>query len=235
MAIICPALIIGIGGTGKAAVANIRSRIIAKFGSLDALKVVNFLVLDTDIAASDLVKDEGDLFGSARVLSEDEHVYLNVQPEKMTQIKEGLHDYFPYYKNWLNIKALDTPQISGGASQIRQRGRLAFYEHYDSIATAVNTGIKNAISENSINRTTQDGRTVDDKQLFIYVIGSLIGGTGAGIFIDMGYLIQKVVTPDSVGSRKVERMGVFVLPPAEKEIGENVETKASSYAALMEF
>jgi len=235
MANIIPSLIIGIGGTGKGGVYDIRSRIISKFGSLDKLKVINFLVLDTDIRLSDLTEDEG-LFKKATKLDAVEHIHLEVKKTRLDEIKNGLNKYFPHYTDWLNLEALNTTHISDGASKIRQRGRLAFYEHYSEISARINTQARACVSDESRSLTIKAGHKVDEKHLFVYVIGSLIGGTGAGMFIDTGYLIEKVLikTP-SLGGIAVEHMGIFVLPLGELESGTNIDSRASSYASLLEF
>ncbi|MEQ8221321.1 MAG: tubulin-like doman-containing protein [Candidatus Eremiobacterota bacterium] len=231
MSRIFPSLIIGIGGTGKSAVYDIRSRIISKFGSLDTLKVINFLVLDTDIGLSDINENEG-LFKKATKLNAIEHIHLQVQKNRLDEIKNGLNRCFPHYSDWLNLEALITGE---GLNTIRQRSRLAFYEHYKDIAERINTQAINSVSDEAVKATINVGYDVYPHVLDVYVIGSLIGATGAGVFIDLGYLIEEILIKTSrLGDIAVEHTGIFVLPSGKITLGACVDTRASSYAALVE-
>ncbi len=137
MSNIVPTVVIGVGGTGKAAIYDIRSRVISKFGSLDHLKVINFLSLDTDFNEPDMTDEN--LLAEAVKLSANEQIYLKVPKTKMDEIKRDLNKHFPYYESWLESEALIKPHISTGAGQIRQLGKLSFYENLDNIVTALNT------------------------------------------------------------------------------------------------
>ena len=50
MSTIVPTVVIGIGGTGKAILQDVRARLIARYGSLERVPVIRFLALDTDLA-----------------------------------------------------------------------------------------------------------------------------------------------------------------------------------------
>ena len=53
------------------------------------------------------------------------------------------------------------------------------------------------------------GFDYDANNLVIYVVASTAGGTGSGIFIDMGFLLRKVFR-----DRSYQANGVIVLPGA---------------------
>src|SRR5207253_2827185 len=78
------------------------------------------------------------------------------------------------------------------------------------------------------------GFDVDDRLQFVYVICSLCGGTGSGMFLDVAYLLRKLVGVDPSTRRFV---GMFVMPEVYESVVENAHLKriyANSYAALRE-
>jgi hypothetical protein len=92
-----------------------------------------------------------------------------------------------------------------GAGGIRSCGRLAMWgrnQKGDNFGNVINA-ITNAyakvmhVNNNDSNQSAQPA---------VYVTGSLTGGTGAGVFIDMGYLVRHIV------QNITDIYGLFLLP-----------------------
>jgi hypothetical protein len=93
-----------------------------------------------------------------------------------------------------------------GAGGIRSCGRLALWgrnrkgDNFKNVIDAITHAYSKVMHINNKSTNTTDKPTV-------FVTGSLTGGTGAGIFIDMGYLIRHIID----GIKDI--YGLFLLPP----------------------
>src|SRR6218665_4021631 len=98
-----------------------------------------------------------------------------------------------------------------GAGGIRSCGRLAMWgrnqkgDNFGNVISAVKNAYAKVmhVNNNDANLATQPT---------VFVTGSLTGGTGAGIFIDMGYLVRHVIP----GAKDI--YGLFLLPQEPKVI-----------------
>ncbi|MBI3928171.1 MAG: SHOCT domain-containing protein, partial [Armatimonadetes bacterium] len=239
MSTLYPTLVIGLGGTGKSILWDIRQRMMARFGSFRELPVIGFLGLDTDEAMDEELTGE-DLLSGALSFAASEHLHLTVSSKQMKNIKENLGSHYPYLSSWLAPESLIHPSVVAGAGQIRQIGRLAFLVNVDKVQAAVNDSLRGVTSADSRTTTTDYLKqlgysevSVRAKPLRIYVVGSLIGGTGSGMFLDLGYLLQEDTIRVMVSQYQPVTTGIFVLPLAGKTRS-GVDTRASAYASLTE-
>ncbi|MBI3930057.1 MAG: tubulin-like doman-containing protein [Armatimonadetes bacterium] len=239
MSTFTPTLVIGIGGTGKSVLWDVRSRLLARYGSFRDLPVIGFLALDTDLDL-DRATVSGGLLRDALNFGAGEALHLTVAESQMSDIKQNLDTQYPYLSGWLEREALIHPRVVAGAGQIRQVGRLALYLNFRQVLAAITEALQAVISDESRRRTMDyltgigmqqvQART---KPLRVFVVGSLIGGTGSGMFIDLGYLLQKDTVRAMVAHAEPETTGIFVLP-LSGESRSGVDTRASAYAALVE-
>jgi len=92
-----------------------------------------------------------------------------------------------------------------GAGGIRSCGRLALWgknqqgDNFSNVINAINHAYANVmrIANHAVNQTTKPT---------VFITGSLTGGTGAGILIDMGYLIRHLIQDIK------DLYGLFLLP-----------------------
>lgn len=234
-----PTLVIAIGGTGKSALLDVRQRLISRFGSYRDLKTIGFLALDTDDALDEesVAKDP---LSEALALSASEHLHLTISENKMADIRANLDTHHPALAKWLDKESLIHPSVVAGAGQIRQIGRLALLANIDKVLPAVNdalTSITSADARRSTLEYLKDSGMQDveikERPLRIFTVGSLIGGTGSGMFIDLGYLLREdTVRVMTAGQRPVST-GIFAVPLAGRTRS-GVDTRASAYAALRE-
>lgn len=234
-----PTLVIGIGGTGKSVLLDIRQRLSAQFGNHRELKTIGFLAFDTDDAIDEESASK-DPLAEALAFSAAEHVHLTVSDTKMTDIRENLHTHHPALATWLEKDSLVHPSVVAGAGQIRQVGRLALLANIDKVVPAINDAIKGITSADSRRSTLEylksvgaSGVEIREKPLRIFTVGSLIGGTGSGMFIDVGYLLREDTVRAMMAGQRPISTGIFAIPLAGRTRS-GVDTRASAYAALRE-
>jgi len=112
-----------------------------------------------------------------------------------------------------------------GAGGIRSCGRLALWgrnqqgDNFRNVINAINHAYANVMQINN-NDTSQVTKPT------VFITGSLTGGTGAGVFIDMGYFIRHLI-----GDIK-DLYGLFLLPKEPVIIRGNEVMYGNSYGAI---
>jgi hypothetical protein len=218
-------LVIGLGGTGDWVLTFLKSRLHAAYGSEAVEKDVQFLLVDTiepRVRQDALAPGGSDkiVVGMAGEQHEERvarlgkvhlemHEYLGTVGEAHSTAQKILADdaytrhldWFPagFYLGTLPAAALN---ISMGAGQWRQIGRLAMVMHSTEFVNRVGRLI------------TQCG-IQQNETLMVYLVCSVGGGTGAGMFLDAAALIRKLV--ESRGY-KTWVIGFLLLPGAFAEV-----------------
>ncbi|MDO5980944.1 tubulin-like doman-containing protein [Flavivirga spongiicola] len=113
-----------------------------------------------------------------------------------------------------------------GAGGIRPCGRLALWGHnkegdnFKNIAKAIK------YAHERVNSFTQKDEVAT--QPVVHIVGTLVGGTASGMFIDIGYLVRHLI-------RNVRFVfGLFLLPPIPSSMRGNESMYANAYGALKE-
>lgn len=144
-------------------------------------------------------------------------------------------DNYPHIKSWFMSSRFlrDLPKASfaldQGAGQFRQFGRLALFR---DVMTPATSSVA-AIIDNKLRALARE-RTPDDPAISVMLVGSLAGGTGAGLFIDLPHLVQRVAEINGID---VTLRGFFYLPQAFRTTLSPAElepARARAFAALRE-
>jgi hypothetical protein len=234
-----PTLVIAIGGTGKSALLDVRQRLVSRFGSFRDLKTIGFLALDTDDALDEesVAKDP---LADALALSASEHLHLTISENKMADIRNNLTTHHPALAKWLDKESLIHPSVVAGAGQIRQIGRLALLANIDRVLPAINDSLSFITSAEARRATLEylkdsglQDIEIKERPLRIFTVGSLIGGTGSGMFLDLGYLLREDTVKVMTAGQRPISTGIFAVPLAGRTRS-GVDTRASAYAALRE-
>jgi len=208
-------LVIGLGGTGRDAVLNVKRRYLEAYGE-NELPTIQFLVFDT-ADHKPLARETGDPIS----LSPGEFFKMTVpNPQLVIDVNEEVGRWFPR-------KGVRMRSITRGAGQVRAVGRLALYHN----AVEVNRRIRAALDRLNGIRPHQDlGRfELAGDSVLVNVVGSLSGGTGSGTFLDVAYVCRHHMRPAiDLLSSYLLLSDVFVGRPGT----ENVEPNA--YAAIKE-
>jgi len=183
-------VIVGLGGTGKEVVALIREYLIDQYGSLAAIPIVAFVVIDTDTA--DPEAENRSAIPRQIHLQPNERVDASI-PDIGVIWRE--RENLPHLRDWLPPNLEGIGHVSQGAKQIRALGRLAFFHNYQSIRKAFVEARNKVVNTDNAVVMTKQGIDVDpdhQNDPEYYLVASLAGGTGAGMFLDVAFLLKQL-------------------------------------------
>lgn len=220
-----PSIIIGLGGTGTGICLKLKKLISEKAGP--DFPLVKFLIFDTDVMDVMGVKTAG-AGGEAvahnqikSVFTPNEFYHLTVRDvEGIIRNAEKHPHIFSWFPRDLELK-----DISSGANQIRIIGRLALYWNISQVIDAIErvkkevSSIKNKAAAGERGYDLQDG-------ISVYIMSSLCGGSGSGMFLDMGYIVQNFIDKCEINS--------YSVMPSAFQIEQQSSIDANAYAALKE-
>lgn len=228
---------IGLGGTGRDVLMRIRRLIVDRYGDFKQLPVISFVHIDTDKATSNItgLRTGNTYHGVDLRFSDAEKVAATMTRSEVDNLTKELsrrasnYDGSPgVYKNiesWFppqllkNLKAIDE-----GAQAIRPVGRLAFFHNYRKIKAAIESAEQRTRGHEGF--MIQKGWSVENK-LNIFVVGSLCGGTGSGVFLDVAYCLRQMY-----GNDGAQIVGYLIISP--ELYGNAPDKNANAYAALKE-
>lgn len=189
-----PILVIGLGGTGADALIRIKNLVNERLNSSSINEKpdnIEYLAIDTDPKTRS-VQYNGTKFSEANsetCIMEDAKLsatYKNLDSNQMPQVSE-----------WIS-KDIDVSQVKDGAGGFRQVGRFLFFKEFKMV--------KEALERKIINITR--GRT-NNKKVYVFIVTGVSGGTGSGTFIDMPYVVNKLLSERGYVS---QILGFIFLP-----------------------
>ena len=228
---------IGLGGTGRDVLMRIRRLIVDRYGDFKQLPIISFVHIDTDKATSNItgLRTGNTYHGVDLRFSDAEKVAATMTRSEVDNMTRELsrrasnYDGSPgVYKNiesWFppqllkNLKAIDE-----GAQAIRPVGRLAFFHNYRKIKAAIESAEQRTRGHEAF--MICNNWSVENK-LNIFVVGSLCGGTGSGIFLDVAYCLRQMY-----GNDGAQIVGYLIMSP--ELYGNAPDKNANIYAALKE-
>jgi predicted house-cleaning noncanonical NTP pyrophosphatase (MazG superfamily) len=234
---VAPTLVIGLGGSGTWTARRLKKLMQQRYGK--DIPLIRFLFLDCDQGAFTSQPKLADV-------QDDEKVALFIRnPERIWQeVQEGIGERAKW-RDWLpeqlNVGIL---RHAIGAGGIRPVGRFALFASLQEVWERLTSALRDILAiEQQLRMTLGDqaGRVVVHySEPRIYIIGSLCGGTGSSIFLDIAVLVRhclRQIAPDAQPSI----LGVFFLPSVfagEPTLRSNIAflsvLKANGYAALKE-
>lgn len=228
-------LCIGLGGTGRDILMQIRRLIIDRYGRLSELPIVSFVHIDADKGASKVTGlRTGNTYRGEEILFRDaEKVVATMSGQSVNDLtrelekrsiyeREGPYDHIG---SWLAPQLLkNIKQIEDGASGIRPVGRLAFFHNYRKIHETIQSAENRTIGHQK--KLLEKGLIVEPG-LNVFVVGSLCGGTGSGMFLDVAYSLR-----NAYGDKDNQIIGYWVISP--ELYGSTPSMNANTYAALKE-
>lgn len=192
---IYPTLIIGVGGTGKLVCKFLKRYFAERFPkewlnpSTGLPHIVNIIIIETEPGKE---KEELSLppLPDAKTIT----AYVDEETLKAMQTKD-FKDRNPEVDNWL-FAPLPINEIIGGAAQIRQAGRLAFFRHrtaYAQIQNEITSSIDFLKSDEAISQfelLSKGEIKVPDRTPRCYIVSSVCGGTGSGMLLDIAGIVN---------------------------------------------
>ncbi|WP_275973800.1 tubulin-like doman-containing protein [Thermus thermophilus] len=217
-------VLIGLGGTGKKALLYTKKRFLETFGEEPPL--VKYLLIDTTSANTDTLQ--------ACIPEEKKPVPVRLRANEILHIEARGASLLPQVhdeiREWFPPKADLKANILSGAGQIRALGRLALFAN----ATTVYENLRDLLA---LARDYRDERPSGERRhiyepytphLTVALVGSLAGGTGSGIFLDVAFLLRQLMKDED------QLFGYFLLPDIYVNRPGTQNVEANAYAALKE-
>lgn len=198
---------------------DVRQRLLQKYGSLDKLPIVSFLLIDTDQA----IFGKNPNYSDAANLDNADKIHTSVYG--VENLRRNLREY-PHLRDWLDPRTL-SGDIHQGAGAVRARGRLAYFWNYDTIARRIEEEAAEITKDSSKAAAIKNGLQVSEG-ITVYIVGSLLGGTGSGMFLDLAYTVKDILKSQQM----LETVGIFSIPPNSAAVA--VDNRPNAYASLLE-
>lgn len=215
-----PTVVIGLGGTGYGALLKLKKRFVDAYGSVPP--IIRFLSIDTTENA------EG-----AAASSDGPEVQLDHHEKYVLQVGSPanlLNGANPHIDEWWPPE-IPTQAIIAGAGQVRARGRLALFAKAGEIF-----GWLGRAFDDVRNIRNQKQMHYEQFQLSarsgveVHIVGSLAGGTGSGIFLDIAFIARHLAG----GDEQSNFTGTLLLPRFFSKLAGVALVKPNAYGALKE-
>ena len=220
-----PGLVIGLGQVGLGIIRKLREKIVTQLGAANALPNCRLIYLDTDPDAPKVAARSG----SGVPLSPGEVVMAKLNRPGYYVRTYGGKDCMD---SWFDPKMLYRIPRNLLTKGLRPLGRLAFFDNYRSISRRLQSELDECSEPETLRKTAEKtalGQRTNRPR--VYIVTSLAGGTGSGMFIDVAYVMRHLVKQR--GFEQPDIVGIFVLPPADRNPSRTVPL-GNAYAALTE-
>ena len=186
-------LYVGLGGTGMNALLHTKKMFVETYGEVPPM--IGFLGIDTD---GDAYKKELPSKYGPISLAPNEQTPIQVEDAQAAYVTSREHFGWVHPNNVFALTAM-----TKGAGQIRSNGRFALTCNFEDLTNKVRDAVGRITSASIRTNPKYDADFVGDVE--VHMVFSMSGGTGAGTFINMAYVIRQ-----ALGKCKVT--GYAVLP-----------------------
>ena len=219
-----PTILVGVGGTGAEVLSRVRRFVEETYDSLDKFPLISFLWIDTDKGYK-ITNPEA----AGTPFNDREKCHTTVSSTEASTRLQNMEE-FPWIQKWFpqelerNISSLEA-----GAGQIRACGRFAFFCNYSKVRKSFNEALNRVKGQEKF-MYDKHRIEVNSNGVNVFITGSISGGTGSGMLIDLGYCIRHWLK----GEGSVEINAIVPMPNAFAGISVGEGVIANGYAALME-
>jgi hypothetical protein len=219
-----PTVLVGVGGTGTEILARVRRLVEETYGSLENFPILSFLVIDTDQGYK-ITNPEA----SGTPFKDNEKFWARVSGRQVQEILNNMNNY-PWIESWFPLELeRNITSLEAGAGQIRACGRFAFFCNYKEIEKKFSDAV-NRVKGHENFMLDRHGIKVSGNAVNVFVTGSLSGGTGSGMLIDLGYCLRNWLKTASSSLITA----IVPTPQAFANISVGDRVLANGYAAMME-
>ena len=220
-----PALVIGLGQLGTSVLQRLREDLRLRFGSPAQLPNLRMLVIDTDpeVVRTATRGVPGSTFAASDVVL----AQLN-RPSYYLKPREGRASF----ESWLNPRMLYRIPRSQVTAGVRSLGRLAFCDNYRGIRRRLQSELEACFEAGGLDAAArQSGLGLRSNRPRVYLVTSLTGGTGGGIFLDVAYTVRSLLR--QFGYDQPDVVALLLVPGVDGSRTRTL-TLGNAYAALTE-
>lgn len=215
-------LIVGLGGTGVRTLQYIKGEFIRAFNSVPPC--VRLLGVDTDLQMYESALED-------QLCPLDDTEFIRIGASHVQE----LIDMSPEIQSWIPPShKISTRDIVRGAGQRRVSGRLALFSEAPVVYNKLREPIYSLLDISLDLRLMKDFRSLTlplEDEVNVYIVSSLAGGTGAGILLDIGYMLRSIL--ENFWDHRI--IGMFLLPGIFRQVAVATTFIAGNcYAALKE-
>jgi serine/threonine protein kinase len=220
--VLMPAVVIGLGQFGMIVLQRLRRTLRDRYGN-SPLPNMRLFYIDT----------EGESLQSLNASPaslESNEVYLARlnRPSHYNRTRDDLPDV----GSWLNPQLLFRIPRQPATTGVRAFGRLAFCDHYRAIMTKLRAELEAAAANDALDAAaSKTGLELRTNQPRVYIVSSVMGGTGGGIFLDLAYAVRLQMR--LLGYKQPDVHGLLFVPQVDQSTPKS-QAMANSYAALTE-
>jgi serine/threonine protein kinase len=220
-----PALVIGMGQLGMTVVQRLRQQLHTRFGGMDRVPHLHLMILDTD---PEVVRAATRGAHGGRLSETDVLLAPLNRPSHYLKSRDGRPDI----ETWLNPRMLYRIPRSQVTTGVRALGRLAFCDNYRLIVRRLQTELNACMDpDNLASAIRQTGLALRTNRPRVYLVTSLAGGTGSGMFLDLAYTLRALLK--QAGYEQPDVVGLFLLPSMDRN-RTRTQTLGNTCAALRE-
>ena len=229
-------LFIGLGGTGVKTLLRVKKRFYEVYGHYredhKAPDFVKFLAVDTDggdmknsemtgynaFAGGEHGKRMTEMKGKEMKIAFENFEMFHADGVGSKSTIMANRDKFGWIpQNDVLIRKMD--DLKAGAGQTRMFGRVGFYWNAHKLRPKLDALITEMMTADNQEKDF-DAPSNPDFHLDVVIVASIAGGTGSGMFMDMGLMIKDICrNVEYGGSLKARTRGFFVLPDVFKSMG----------------
>lgn len=198
-------LVVGLGGTGIKSILHMKQELQNQLGQIP--KVIQIRCFDTTTGTKEHDRPLAGDHGNQVQLEGTEFYYAHLRGVR-NAIDRALESKNSDLKKWLPRGKISLDDIIDGAGQQRSSGRLALFAKADEILGSLKQayGIVRGFDVAQMLEQDKAFGIVQGEVVNAYIICSLAGGTGAGMFLDIAYFLRSIMNEND------NIMGIFVLP-----------------------
>ena len=192
------ALAIGIGGTGVAALAELKQKVYQQLepdnpdSPVPEYQHIQFLAIDSDTTDIDRMRGKAKLdIGREFFSINNPNLAAALRAKNLIEVDASL--------NWMDIDHIDGLLSTQGAGGVRQVGRYLLISRARNLISTIQA------------KCTQALEGMTGSELDVYIFAGISGGTGSGCFLDTCYIVQKALE-NMRKAQSANVMGFFFLP-----------------------
>lgn len=206
-----PVIVIGIGGSGKWVLTDIKNNLIDSYGRIpEKIALLEFDLLvqeNVPVERGKFDLKQGKMIPFTLDYDPEHNEFFNFCEDLtpvIDSIKKGGGEY-PFIEKWFSKdeskKYMGQIASCSGAGQIRPLSRMSLFLHPEEI----HGRIFNAV------RSVHAGREPNEI-IPVFIVSSLAGGTGCGTFIDFANIVRECFSKIQLANLQYYIFGIFILP-----------------------